>query len=45
MWELLKAEAREDGQLEERTVNRKDGPVGAKETQRTVCTTYNECEF
>ena len=27
MWELLKAEAREDGELEERTVNRKDGPV------------------
>ena len=27
MWELLKAEAREDGKLEERTVNRKDGPV------------------
>ena len=27
MWELLKSEAREDGKLEERTVNRKDGPV------------------
>eukprot|EP01043_Picozoa_sp_COSAG02_P017155 COSAG02_NODE_772_length_17359_cov_74.661587_8_plen_56_part_00 len=27
MWELLKAEAREDGELEERTINRKDGPV------------------
>lgn len=27
MWELLKAEAREDGELEERTVNRKDGLV------------------
>ena len=33
MWELLKAEAREDGQLQERTVNRKDGPV-------TVATPY-----
>ena len=33
MWELLKAEAREDGELEERVVNRKDGPV-------TVATPY-----
>ena len=27
MWELLKSEARDDGKLEERTVNKKDGPV------------------
>ena len=33
MWEVLKAEARRDGELEERTVNRKDGPV-------TVATPY-----
>ena len=33
MWELLKSEAREDGKLEERTVNKKDGPV-------TIATPY-----
>ena len=33
MWELLKSEAREDGKLEERIVNKKDGPV-------TIATPY-----
>ena len=27
MWKLLQAEARKDGELEERTINRQDGPV------------------
>ena len=33
MWKLLQDQAREDGELQERTVNRKDGPV-------TVATPY-----